>query len=85
MTGQDLEFIRTLLGQNVIGDSVLELGSAYQGQTCKAIIQESGRRYASTDLRKDDRVDVAAVFEPERGCLMSLPPAVLRRCSFSTS
>lgn len=67
MTQDDLSFVRALVAHNQIGRSVLELGGRYPTQTCKALIERSGRSYVATDLQADDTVDFAADFETGAG------------------
>ena len=67
MTEDDLGFVRALLAHNQIGRSVLELGGRDPDQTCRSLIERSGRRYVATDLQAEGTVDFAADFETGSG------------------
>jgi len=82
MTGNDLEYVRSLLSKGLIEGPVLELGGGYGGMSCREIVEASGLMYQSTDIVAGSGVDVVADFETadcghrfaqhEYGCVLVL-------------
>ncbi len=63
MVGADLEYVERLVRGGVLSGPVLELGTGYDGQTCRQLVQASGLAYYGTDLQRGPQVDFAADFE----------------------
>jgi len=63
MVGVDLEYVERLIRSGVLSGPVLELGTGYDGQTCRQLVQASGLTYYGTDLQRGPQVDVVANFE----------------------
>ena len=63
MTGSDFAFLNFLLKQHLLAGPVLELGGGYGGDTSKALMEQAGFLYKSTDLKANLGVDIVADFE----------------------
>jgi SAM-dependent methyltransferase len=63
MVGADQDWVAKLLRANVFAGPVLELGTGYGGETCRAIVEASGLEYLGTDVEEGPGVDIAANFE----------------------
>jgi SAM-dependent methyltransferase len=63
MVGADLEYVERLLRAKAIDGPVLELGTGYDGSTCRDLVKASGLPYFGTDLHAGSGVDVVANFE----------------------
>jgi SAM-dependent methyltransferase len=59
----DLDYVRRLLSASVLLGPVLELGTGYEGETCRGLVTRYGLKYVGTDLDEGPGVDVAANFE----------------------
>lgn len=63
MVPADLEFIHKILNDGLINSPCLELGTGYEGETCRELIVNHGIQYFGTDMKKGERVDFVANFE----------------------
>jgi SAM-dependent methyltransferase len=63
MVGVDRDWVAGLLKENVFAGPVLELGTGYGGETCRAVVEAAGLKYVGTDLEEGPGVDIAANFE----------------------
>jgi SAM-dependent methyltransferase len=63
MVGADQDWVDGLLKANVFAGPVLELGTGYEGATCRAIVEAAGLRYLGTDVARGSGVDIVANFE----------------------
>jgi SAM-dependent methyltransferase len=75
MTEADLEYVKRILAKNVIGQSVLEIGSNYEGPTCRGLLKDSGRTYYSADMDEGPGVDFVVDFENPRNLELLKPVA----------
>jgi len=63
MVGADLEYVSALIRANVLSGPILELGTGYEGETCRHIVHGAGLEYFGTDIANGPNVDFVADFE----------------------
>ncbi len=63
MVGADLEYVSALIRAKILSGPVLELGTGYDGQTCRHLFSATGLDYFGTDVAKGPDVDFVADFE----------------------
>ncbi|HEX8915113.1 MAG TPA: methyltransferase domain-containing protein [Humisphaera sp.] len=69
MTSDDLDYVRAIVSAGLLRSDCLEMGAGYGGETCRAIVEGAGLRYATTDLTARVPVDVVADFEADPATL----------------
>ena len=63
MVNADLAYVERLIRSGTLCGPVLELGTGYEGETCRSLVQGSGLLYYGTDLQRGRQVDFVADFE----------------------
>jgi SAM-dependent methyltransferase len=63
MVPADLDYVTRLIRNRAITGPLLELGTGYGGDTCRAVATSAGLAYYGTDLMAGDAVDFVADFE----------------------
>ena len=63
MVIHDLNYVEELLKAGLIQGPVLEMGTGYEGETCRQLIEKANLKYVGTDMMAGPHVDVIADFE----------------------
>ena len=63
MVSADLAYVERLIRSGALRGPVLELGTGYEGETCRPLVQANGFLYYGTDVQRGPHVDFVADFE----------------------